>query len=54
MKRQHQLHPELERRVLLLEDPANQGADFDAGSWFWLIVLGIVVPIAAIAVGEWL
>jgi hypothetical protein len=53
MKKQHQLHPELERRVRLLEDPSNQGADFDASSWFWLIVLGIVVPIAAITLGEW-
>ncbi|HVO03998.1 MAG TPA: hypothetical protein VMT54_17500 [Candidatus Cybelea sp.] len=44
---------ELERRISLLENPANQGEDFDGASWFWLIVLGLVLPVAILIVG-WL
>ncbi|HEX9447360.1 MAG TPA: hypothetical protein VF920_05245 [Dongiaceae bacterium] len=46
-----QLSPELERRVAVLEDPAQQGADFDGSSWFWLILLGIVGPLALLVWG---
>jgi hypothetical protein len=46
-----QLVPELERRVAVLEDPAQQGADFDAVSWLWLILLGIVGPLALLIWG---
>jgi hypothetical protein len=42
---------ELERRVALLSDPAQQGEDFDAASWFWLVLLGIALPAALIAWG---
>ncbi len=42
---------ELERRIKLLENPANQGEDFDGASWFWLITLGLVRPIVALIIG---
>jgi hypothetical protein len=42
---------ELERRIKLLENPANQGEDFDSTSWFWLIVLGVGLPIVALVIG---
>ena len=42
---------ELERRIQLLENPANQGEDFDGFSWFWLIALGVVLPVAALIIG---
>lgn len=38
------LDPELERRVAALEAGPDAGSDFDARSWFWLILLGIVGP----------
>ncbi|AHZ77150.1 MULTISPECIES: hypothetical protein [Pseudomonas] len=43
---------ELERRISLLEQEHNQGADFDATAWFWLIVLGVILPVA-VAVWGW-
>jgi hypothetical protein len=42
---------ELERRIRLLENPANQGEDFDGISWFWLIALGLAMPIVVIIIG---
>ncbi|MFG1404317.1 hypothetical protein [Xanthobacter sediminis] len=45
------LPPELEARIRVLEDPSQQGADFDGKTWFWLVVLGIVVPAAAVVWG---
>ncbi|MFV3304848.1 hypothetical protein ACNFBT_06170 [Pseudomonas sp. NY15181] len=42
---------ELERRLRLLEDPAEQGEDFDAMSWFWLLLLGLVLPVVALVAG---
>lgn len=42
---------ELERRISLLENPANQGEDFDGGSWFWLLALGLVLPVIILIVG---
>ena len=44
---------ELERRIRLLENPANQGEDFDGTSWFWLISLGLALPVVILVVG-WL
>lgn len=43
---------ELERRLATLEDPANQGADFDAVSWGWLVGLGIVLPVLLLIWGR--
>lgn len=45
------LNPELERRLKALEDPAQQGQDYDATSWFWLLVLGIVLPVIVLIWG---
>jgi hypothetical protein len=44
---------ELERRLRLLENPANQGEDFDGSSWFWLLALGLALPVAILIIG-WL
>lgn len=41
---QEALHPELERRLAVLEKPENQGASFGAIDWVWLAVLGAVGP----------
>ena len=46
------LHPELERRVKLLERSENQGQDYDASAWAVLIILGIVLPIIALWLGR--
>ncbi len=35
---------ELERRIAALESGAETGADFDTASWFWLILLGVLLP----------
>ncbi len=45
---QHLTEPlpeELERRIRLLESGAQTGADFDAASWCWMVLLGIALPI---------
>ncbi|MDQ0332957.1 hypothetical protein QFZ88_005339 [Mesorhizobium sp. YL-MeA3-2017] len=42
---------ELERRIRVLETPGEEGEDFDASSWFWLLVLGLVLPIAVLVLG---
>jgi hypothetical protein len=41
---QEALHPELERRLAILEKPENQGAGFGVVDWAWLVVLGIAGP----------
>ena len=46
------LHPELERRLRLLEEPRNQGQDYDGLAWMALIGLGIVLPVIALLVGR--
>ncbi len=46
------LHPELERRLRLLEDPQNQGKDYDSLAWVVLIGLGIVLPVIALLIGR--
>ncbi|MBL8789923.1 MAG: hypothetical protein JNM45_05450 [Rhizobiales bacterium] len=45
------LNPELERRLKALENPAEQGADYDTVSWFWLIFLGVVLPVIVLIWG---
>ena len=46
------LPPELERRIRLLEDPANQGQDYDGMAWAALIGLGVILPILALLIGR--
>ncbi|HIE4271992.1 TPA: hypothetical protein ACXM68_001135 [Pseudomonas aeruginosa] len=43
---------ELERRIALLAKEENQGADLDGITWFWIILLGAIFPLA-IAVWGW-
>ena len=46
------LDPELERRVAALESSATEaGSDFDATSWFWMLMLGVVGPVALLLWG---
>lgn len=42
---QEALHPELERRLAVLEKIENQGGGFGGIDWFWLAVLGVVGPV---------
>ncbi len=46
-----QLPAELERRLAILEDPREQGSDFDGLSWFWLLVFGLALPVACFILG---
>jgi hypothetical protein len=46
-----QVPAELERRIRALETPQGQGEDFDGASWFWLLALGLVLPIVILIVG---
>jgi hypothetical protein len=41
---------ELERRIEAREQQST-GPDFDAGSWMWLALLGLVLPIALLVLG---
>lgn len=47
-----ELPPELEARIAAIENCA-QSADFDLASWFWMILLGLVLPLLLIAAGWW-
>jgi hypothetical protein len=44
------LAPELEARIAAFES-APPPADFDIASWFWMILLGLAVPVALLALG---
>jgi len=46
------LPPELEARIAAFESTAPT-SDFDGASWFWMILLGIAIPLALLAVGWW-
>jgi hypothetical protein len=46
--------PELERRIAAIETGGEGGDDFDTTSWFWMILLGVVLPIALIVSGWFL
>lgn len=45
------LNPELERRIKTLENPSEQGEDFDRASWYWLLFLGLVLPVVVLVWG---
>jgi hypothetical protein len=45
------LNAELERRLKILENPAEQGEDYDAASWTWLVILGVILPVIALVWG---
>jgi hypothetical protein len=46
------LPPELEARVAALE-AAPPGGGFESAGWFWMIILGIAIPMLLLAVGWW-
>jgi hypothetical protein len=41
----------LEQRLAALESGQETGEDFDSLSWFWMILLGIVIPVVLLFVG---
>jgi len=43
----------LEERIAALESAREVGEDFDARSWFWLIVLGVLVPGILLLIAWW-
>jgi hypothetical protein len=46
------LAPELEARIAAFENAAPT-SDFDAAGWFWMVLLGVVIPLALLIVGWW-
>lgn len=47
------LPPELAARIEAFEH-APPAPSFDAASWVWMILLGVALPLALLAVGWWL
>jgi hypothetical protein len=46
----HDLPPGLEARLTVLESAASD-TDFDARSWMWMVLFGIVLPVVLILLG---
>jgi hypothetical protein len=46
------LPAELEARISAFERAESPG-DFDFASWFWMILLGVAIPLGLLAVGWW-
>jgi hypothetical protein len=46
------LPPELEARIAAFEN-APPTSDFDAASWFWMVLLGLLIPLALLIAGWW-
>jgi hypothetical protein len=46
------LPTELEARIAAFESAAPT-SDFDGASWFWMILLGIAIPLVLLVVGWW-
>jgi len=44
---------ELEERIAALESQREVGEDFDARSWMWLMVLGVLVPVVLLLIAWW-
>jgi hypothetical protein len=42
--------PDLEARIAAFESAAPPG-DFDRASWFWIILLGVALPLVLLAAG---
>jgi hypothetical protein len=42
--------PDLEARIAAFESVATTG-DFDRASWFWIILLGVALPLVLLAIG---
>jgi hypothetical protein len=46
------LPAELEARIVAFENAAPT-SDFDGAGWFWMILLGIAIPLVLLVVGWW-
>ena len=46
------LAPELEARIAAFEDAAPTGG-FGAAGWFWMVLLGVLIPVAMLIAGWW-
>jgi hypothetical protein len=46
------LPPELEARIAAFERAAP-GPDFDKAGWFWMVLLGIAIPVVLLVAGWW-
>jgi|GEM_PF-1811186 len=46
------LPAELEARLAALETGASR-SDFDGLSWFWMILIGIAIPLLLLVIGWW-
>ena len=46
------LPPELESRIEAFERAAPR-PDFDAAGWFWMMLLGLAIPLVLLIVGWW-
>jgi hypothetical protein len=46
------LAPELEARIAAFENAAP-AAGFGAAGWFWMVLLGVLIPLAMLVVGWW-
>jgi hypothetical protein len=46
------LAPELEARIAAFETAAP-ASGFGAAGWFWMLLLGVVIPLAMLIVGWW-
>ncbi|HSY96250.1 MAG TPA: hypothetical protein VK793_11565 [Steroidobacteraceae bacterium] len=44
------LPPELEARLAAFESTAPAGG-FDAASWFWMLLLGVALPLGLLVLG---
>jgi hypothetical protein len=42
--------PELEARIVALEQ-ADRCEDFDAVSWIWMVLFGVVLPLTLVCIG---
>jgi hypothetical protein len=42
--------PELEARIAALEN-ADRCEDFDAVSWVWMVLFGVLLPLALVCIG---
>jgi hypothetical protein len=46
------LPPDLEARIAAFEN-AVPTSDFDASGWFWMVLLGVLIPLALLIAGWW-
>ena len=47
-----ELPPELEARIAAFE-AAAPGSGFEFAGWFWMVLLGVVMPLLLLVIGWW-